>query len=69
MVAREIRDRFKTYIMNDDQKANSEAIRNLAIELACLINGSTVDSREKSIALTKLEEVLMWTNKAISRNG
>ena len=69
MVAREIRDRFKTYILDDDQKANYEAVRNVAIELACLINGITVDSREKSIALTKLEECLMWINKAISRNG
>lgn len=27
------------------------------------------DSRERSLALTKLEESLMWTNAAIARNN
>lgn len=34
-----------------------------------MIDGVTPDSREKSLALTKLEEVVMHANSAIARNG
>jgi len=48
--------------------AKYEAIRGTAKVLATLINGECPDSREKSLAMTNLEEAVMWANEAIARN-
>jgi hypothetical protein len=40
----------------------------MARKLAYLINEDCPDGREKSIAITKLEESVMWANAAIARN-
>ena len=37
-------------------------------ELALLINRSFPDSREKSLAMTKLEESLLWSETAVARS-
>lgn len=42
-------------------------IRAAAKELAFLIVRNSGESREQSIALTTLEEVVFWTNAAIAR--
>jgi hypothetical protein len=40
---------------------------NLASEaLLALLDENVQDSREKSLSITKLEEVMFWTNKALS---
>lgn len=44
------------------------ALREKAKETALLINELCPDSREKSLAMTKLEETIMWANAAIARN-
>lgn len=49
------------------QLAYQTDIRLAIAELAILINRDVEDSREKSLALTALEEALMWTGKAIFR--
>ena len=36
--------------------------------MANLINKQCPDSREKSTAITKIEEAVMWANAAIARN-
>ncbi len=51
-----------------DQPKRYEAIRAKARELAELIEASCPDSREKSLANTKLEEAVMWANASIARN-
>lgn len=51
-----------------DQPKRYEQIRAKARELAELIGDACPDSREKSIANTKLEETVMWANAAIARN-
>lgn len=43
-------------------------IRGTAKELAMLIKELTPDSREQSLALTNLEQAVMWANAAIARN-
>lgn len=43
-------------------------IRNRAKALAYVIEGAVPDSREKSLAMTKLEEAVMWANAGIARN-
>lgn len=40
-------------------------LREAFVALARTINETVADSREKSLALTHLEEALMWTGKAI----
>lgn len=43
-------------------------IREKAKEFAYLIDSTCPDSREKSLAITKLEECVMWANAGIARN-
>ena len=53
---------------DSDQIARYSDLRNQAGELAHLINHHCPDSREKSLALTNLEQTVMWANSAIARN-
>lgn len=52
-----------------DQAENYIRLREQAKELAYSINSICPESREKSLALTKLEESIMWANASIARNG
>jgi len=51
-----------------NQQERYVTIREMAKAFAALILGATPTSREQSLALTKLEEVVMWANSAIARN-
>jgi hypothetical protein len=53
---------------SQDQLERYETIRNAARELAFLICTCSPASREQSVALTHLDEVVMNTNAAIARN-
>ena len=59
---------FTYHAPKDNQPKRYEAIREKAKELAYLIDGLCPDSREKSLAMTKLEEASMWANASIARN-
>lgn len=50
-----------------NQPARYERLRAEARSLARTIVGLVPDGRERSLAITKLEEVVMWANAAISR--
>lgn len=52
----------------DDQTERYGEIRAKALELAELIEDCCPDSREKSLANTRLEEAVMWANASIARN-
>lgn len=69
MSLNEVSSRFKTYPMDDKAKRKSDKIRGDVTDLADTIGMYCTESREKSIALTKLEECLMWVNKCLSRNN
>lgn len=43
-------------------------IREAGKEFSFLINDLVLDSREKSLALTKIEEAVMWANAGLARN-
>jgi hypothetical protein len=49
----------------DAQLAYQRDIAGVIEGLAQRINADVADSRQKSLALTALEEALMWTGKAI----
>ena len=51
-----------------NQQERYVTIREMAKAFAALILGATPTSREQSLALTKLEEGVMWANSAIARN-
>lgn len=51
-----------------DQTQRCEEMRDAAAALALGIIQNTPECREQSLALTKLEEVVMWFNAAIARN-
>lgn len=51
-----------------NQQDRYVTIRERAKAFASLILEATPPSREQSLALTKLEEVVMWANSAIARN-
>lgn len=46
-----------------------ETVRSALLETAELLNKTIPDGREKSMAITKLEEAMMWANASIARNG
>ena len=51
-----------------NQQERYENIRQFSLSLAHLIIKSTPPSREQSLALTNLEQALMWANASIARN-
>lgn len=59
------------FIIAQDSKPSQEqldlqkSLRETFAGLAARINRDVADSREKSLALTHLEEALMWSGKAI----
>lgn len=64
----QIENSFTYHPPKDDQAQRYEMMRNSAKNLAHHILASTPESREQSLALTKLEEVVMWANASIARN-
>ena len=63
-----IENNFTYHAPQLGQPEKYEAIREKAKELAYLIDELVPDSREKSLAMTKLEECSMWANAGIARN-
>lgn len=66
--AKQIENNFTYHSPKDDQPERYEIIRGNARELADVINESCPDSREKSLAITNLEQAVMWANASIARN-
>lgn len=58
-------DSVKPFAPRELQLDIQRAIREEFVTVAKMIERSVTDSREKSLALTKLEEALMWAGKAI----
>ena len=64
----EIVRRFTYHPPKGDQVERYEAIRDTALEFARVITFNTPVSREQSLALTHLDEVVMFANASIARN-
>lgn len=60
-----IENRFEYVTFNDESLYNSIIIKNSIVVAAQNIDRLIEDCREKSLALTKLEECLMWCNKGL----
>lgn len=59
---------FTYHSPKEGQPEKYTKIREKAKELAYLIDGNCPNSREKSLAITKIEEAMMWANASIARN-
>lgn len=59
---------FTYHAPKEGQILRYESIRDKARELAYLMADTCPYSRELSVALTHLEEAVMWANAAIARN-
>jgi len=64
----QIEKAFTYHKPHGDQPERFEKLRDATKELAYLITDNCPDSRERALALTKLEEANMWANAAIARN-
>jgi len=64
----EIENNYTYHEPKDGQPERYERIRYKAKMLAAYINENCPDSREKSLAFTRLEEAVMWANASIARN-
>lgn len=64
----DLQKRFTYHPPKEGQPAKYENIRRNALGFAELLDAMCPDSREKSLAITALEEVVMWANAAIARN-
>lgn len=68
MTVEELVNRFTYHAPKEDQVERYEGIREKGLLLALEVNGSCPESRERALALTKIEEAVMWANAAIARN-
>lgn len=59
---------FVYHSPSNEQIEDYKTIRYKAQVFAHLINELCPDSREKSLALTNLEQAVMWANAAIARS-
>ena len=60
---------FKQHEMDSWTLGCSAGLRRIAETLETNIDDYVKDSREKSLAKTKLEECIMWANKALALHG
>lgn len=64
----DIERRFTYHPPKGDQATRYSEIRRHAHDLARTVDDLAPDSREKSLAVTHLEDAVMWANAAIARN-
>lgn len=63
---KEIIDIFTYHKPTEYQVPKYEAIREIAKEFALFVEDQCPDSREKSLAITAIQESVMWANAAIA---
>jgi hypothetical protein len=61
-------ERFTYHAPKGDQEERYESLRGFAKQTAKAICTHCPDSREKSLALTNIEQAMFWANAAIARN-
>lgn len=65
----QIERNFTSYPVGDEQSIAMESIREGCKVLGILIDAKCSNGREKSVALTHLEDVMFWANAAIARTN
>lgn len=68
MEVSDIVNRFAFHAATDAEKRNAHtSVRENCLKLAAFLNTLLPEGREKSLAITHLEEVMMWGNAALAR--
>lgn len=65
----DIDNRFDYHRPNDEKVIAHENVRESCKAVAHYIDAAVPPGREKSLALTKLEEAMFWANAAIARSN
>lgn len=68
MTQEELNNIFTYHAPKGDQPERYQRIREWAKELATVINRDCPESQEKSLALTNLQQAVMWANASIAIN-
>lgn len=63
-----IENNFTYHAPDLDKLTRHQTIRDSAKDLAYVFDRLCPDSRERSLAMTKLEEAVMWANTSIARH-
>ena len=63
----EIETRFTYHKPQGDQPERYTRLRDQAKQLAVMVLHFTPESRERSLAIAKIEEAVMWANAGIAR--
>lgn len=70
MDARDIENRFAFHAATTEEKRDAHtSVRQQCRQLADFLNEKLPEGRKKSLAITHLEEVMMWGNAALARQG
>jgi hypothetical protein len=63
----DLQNRFSLHKTSAENAQKRELLRTIAHSYATVINETVPDSREKELAITKLEEVVFWANAGLAR--
>lgn len=68
-MSNDIENRFSAHVADRNMVGSMAMIRRACAQAAERIDTFCPDGREKSLAMTKLEEAMFWSNAAIAREG
>jgi hypothetical protein len=64
----DLKHRFQFHPADTENKQlDHEGVRDVCLQAAEFFDGVMPDGREKSLAVTKLEEAMMWANAGVAR--
>jgi len=70
MDSKDLENRFAFHAATTEEKRNDHtSVRASCHVLAVHLNNLLPEGREKSLAITHLEEVMLWGNASLARNG
>jgi hypothetical protein len=66
---KDLENRFTYHKPTEKQAEKYEMLRSMIKQAAYMVTDLVPEGREKALALTKLEEAVMWANAGIAREG